>query len=83
TTVFYSGVRCRWESTPAYSFQPSVCKSGVRCRSESTPASSSEPLKASKIMLSTTLTSSSVVESTSLPCLLSMNGENTSDSFPS
>ncbi|CAN7079719.1 unnamed protein product, partial [Brassica oleracea var. botrytis] len=31
----------------------------------------------------TTLTSSSVVESTSLPCLLSMNGENTSDSFPS
>ncbi|KAG5408751.1 hypothetical protein IGI04_005070 [Brassica rapa subsp. trilocularis] len=31
----------------------------------------------------TTLTSSSVVESTSLPCLLSMNGENFSDSFPS
>ncbi|KAF3520415.1 hypothetical protein DY000_02063808 [Brassica cretica] len=31
----------------------------------------------------TTLTSSSVVESTSLPCLLSMNGEKNSDSFPS
>ncbi|WZZ86335.1 hypothetical protein YC2023_114914 [Brassica napus] len=31
----------------------------------------------------TTLTSSSVVESTSLPCLLSMNGENTLDSFSS
>ncbi|CAN7051833.1 unnamed protein product [Brassica oleracea var. botrytis] len=31
----------------------------------------------------TTLTSSSVVESTSLPCLLSMNGENFSDSFRS
>ncbi|CAN7104220.1 unnamed protein product [Brassica rapa subsp. narinosa] len=31
----------------------------------------------------TTLTSSSVVESTSLPCLLSMNGENFSDFFPS
>ena len=31
----------------------------------------------------TTLTSSSVVESTLLPCLLSMNGENFSDSFPS
>ncbi|KAF3525822.1 hypothetical protein F2Q69_00048753 [Brassica cretica] len=31
----------------------------------------------------TTLTSSSVVESTSLPFLLSMNGENFSDSFPS
>ncbi|XP_033142329.1 uncharacterized protein LOC103859479 isoform X1 [Brassica rapa] len=31
----------------------------------------------------TTLISSSVVESTLLPCLLSMNGENFSDSFPS
>ncbi|KAF3551428.1 hypothetical protein DY000_02001585 [Brassica cretica] len=31
----------------------------------------------------TTLTSSSVMESNLLPCLLSMNGENFSDSFPS
>ncbi|CAN6848616.1 unnamed protein product [Brassica oleracea] len=52
TTVCYSSVRCRWESTPAYSFQPSVCKSGVRCRWESTPASSPEPSKTRKIMLS-------------------------------
>ncbi|WZZ39553.1 hypothetical protein YC2023_035812 [Brassica napus] len=42
-----------WESTPASSFEPSICKSGVRCRWESTLASSSEPSKASKVMLST------------------------------
>ncbi|CAN7010708.1 unnamed protein product [Brassica rapa subsp. trilocularis] len=52
TTVFKSGVRCRWESTPASSFEPSICKVGVRCRWESTPAFSSEPSKASKVMLS-------------------------------
>ncbi|KAG2257823.1 hypothetical protein Bca52824_077117 [Brassica carinata] len=58
--LLLTGVRCMWESTPASSFEPSICKFGVRCRWESTPASSSEPSKASEVMLSaTTLTSSS------------------------
>ncbi|CAF2121920.1 unnamed protein product, partial [Brassica napus] len=52
TTVCKFGVRCRWESTPASSFEPSVYENGVRCRWESTPASSSEPSKASKVSFS-------------------------------
>ncbi|KAJ4867608.1 hypothetical protein Rs2_50852 [Raphanus sativus] len=46
TTVCKSGVRCRWESTPASNFEPSVYESDVRCRWESTPASSVDTTKA-------------------------------------
>ncbi|WZZ90711.1 hypothetical protein YC2023_119290 [Brassica napus] len=67
-----------WESTPA----SVTLASDVGGNPLRRPALSHQKLLRS-CCRRTTLTSSSVVESTSLPCLLSMNGENTSDSFPS
>ncbi|WZY97089.1 LOW QUALITY PROTEIN: hypothetical protein YC2023_069418 [Brassica napus] len=59
------------------------CESGIRCGNPLRhPAMSHQKLVRS-CCRRTTFTSLSIVESTSIPCLLSMNGENFSDSFSS